>query len=186
MTDETTTSPPTPPVPPPANLAPPAPPAAPAPERAAKTTVKSTALATLLAFIPFSLGHLYLGLYNRALLLFGAFWVSIFLEVPIVAVFFYFFTIIDAFRQAQLINAHGGEDLPEAPVRGQGSLTLGIFLVVAGVVLLLRNWIDLDQIKYFIQDYSPGILVIAGVYLIFDAMRSRSKAAADLESGEEY
>jgi hypothetical protein len=179
-------APPTPPLPP-TPPTPPLPPSEALPSNPAPLQVgtKSTALATLLAFIPFSLGHLYLGLYNRALVLFGAFWLAMFLEVPVVAAFFYFFIVIDAFRQAQLINAHGGESLAARPASGQGGLTLGIFLTVAGVVLLLRNWIDLSAIKFFLQDYSPALLVVVGIYLIFDSVRSAKKPAAEMEPGQE-
>jgi len=187
--EEIASTPPTPPTPP----RPPAPPEArsalPAQTEAPKTQApepdanrKSPALAVLLAIIPFGLGHLYLGLYNRALLFFGAFWFSIYLEAPVIAVFFYFFAVIDAFRHAQLINSVGTEG--EEPIEvGKGALNLGVFLVVVGIVLLLRNWIDINQIRYFLQDYSPVILVLAGLYLIVDAMRERSrKSLSELDS----
>ncbi len=171
--------PPTPPVPQPT----PQPKIANRPKPIDDATAKSPILAMLLAFIPFGLGHLYLGLYNRALLFFGAFWFSMYLEAFIIGAFFYFFAIIDAYRHAQLINRAGVEG--EEPIQvGKGALNLGVFLVVVGVILLLRNWIDISQIRYFLQDYSPAILVLAGFYLIFDAMRERSRKShidADLD-----
>ena len=166
------TSPPTPPLPtPPVDEPVPALPATTGDE-----VPKSPILAMLLAFIPFGLGHLYLGLYNRALMFFGAFWFSIYLEAAVFAFFFYFFTIIDAFRQAQLINIHGVDG--QEPVKtGKGAMSLGVFLLVVGTVLLLRNWIDIDQIRYFLRDYSPVLLILAGCYFIFDAIKERSRGS---------
>jgi hypothetical protein len=170
----------TPPLPPAPPSGPPSDPHAPQKRRSGE---KSPALATVLAFVPFGLGHLYLGLYQRAVLFFTAFWFSIYLEMPLIAAFFYFFTIFDAFRQAQIIVAHGSEDRPSPARPAQGGLTLGVFLTVVGGVLLLRNWIDLDAVRYFLQDYSPAILVIVGIYLIIAAFRERAKNAEDeLES----
>ena len=187
----TSAKPPKPPQPPedtvepaaPVTALPPAPPddepRAAAPEPESSPGEKSPALATVLAFVPFGLGHLYLGLYQRAMLFFTAFWFSIWLEMPLVAAFFYFFTIFDAYRQAQLLAIHGPEAPCEPARPGRGGLTLGVFFVVVGGVLLLRNWIDFDEIRYFLQDYSPALLVIVGIYLIFSAIKERSKQQLD-------
>ena len=65
---------------------------------------------------------------------FAAFWVPmLFLQLPLVGVFFYFFTIFDAYRQAQLINiaAEEGHELPASAFHG--GITAGVFLIVLGV-----------------------------------------------------
>ena len=138
--------------------------------------IKSPPGAALLAAIPFGLGHLYLGLYERALLFFGAFWFSVWIEVPPLAFFFYFFAIIDAYRQAQLINTREtAEEAPAAaPDRVRGALALGVFLLVAGAILLAERWLDLDVI-YWLRDWWPAALVIAGIYFIGAALHERAQ-----------
>ena len=143
---------------------PPTPPTPPAPQPALQAKIankpksiddanaKSPILAMLLAFVPFGLGHLYLGLYNRALLFFGAFWFSMYLEAFIIGAFFYFFAIIDAYRHAQLINSAGTEG--EEPIQvGKGALNLGVFLVVVGVSIcsaILGAWQPIAGLVGFI------------------------------------
>src|SRR6266511_2230032 len=93
----------------------PAPPAAPPPPTAVSHPVivdrKSPGLAGFLSIFP-GLGHLYLGLYQRAFAFAGAFVVLIGLTShgrgphflgPLIA-FVWFFAIIDAIRQAKAIN----------------------------------------------------------------------------------
>ena len=169
----------------------PTPPLPPAPEEEPMPTYdavpaptpqeKSPALAAILAFIPFGMGHLYLGLYHRAVIFFLAFWFPIYLGIPLIGVFFFFFAIFDAYRQAQLINLYSLEGGKPPASSGQGVLTLGVFLVVVGTVILLGNWIDMDEIRYFLQDYSPAILVLVGIYLIFASIRDRAKKREEEE-----
>src|SRR6266542_4351646 len=109
-------------IPPPAPPATPPPPAVttpPAPAVAVVVDRKSPGLAGFLSVFP-GLGHLYLGLYQRAFAFAGGFCLLIFfnshgriapLSGPATA-FVWFFAIIDAVRQAHAINrgyvAQGG------------------------------------------------------------------------------
>ena len=147
--------------------------------------IKSPLAAALLAFFPFGLGHFYLGQYARALCFFIAFWVSILvLQTPLLGVFFYFFGIFDAFRQAQLINLAADEGRETPATSYEGGLAAGVFLLALGAYLLLRQWMDLSFIREFIQQWWPGILVIIGLWMIVGALREqkRPKAETDLFS----
>lgn len=139
--------------------------------------VKSPLAAALLAFFPFGLGHFYLGQYARALCFFAAFWVSILvLQVPLLGVFFYFFGIFDAFRQAQLINLAADEGRETPATAYEGGLAAGVFLLVLGAYLLLRQWVDLSFIREFIQQWWPGILVFIGLWMIGGALREQKRS----------
>lgn len=143
---------------------------------------KSPLAAALLAFFPFGLGHLYLGQYARALCFFIAFWVPmLILQVPLLAVFFYFFTIFDAFRQAQLINLASEEGLETPASIYQGGLAAGVFLLVLGAYLLLRQWVDLSFIRDFLQQWWPGVLVIIGLWMIIGALREQKGDSGEPE-----
>ncbi len=145
--------------------------------------LKSPVAATILATIPFGLGHLYLGQYSRALALFAAFWVPmIVLQLPLVAVFFYFFAIFDAYRQAQLINLAAEEGLEPPASAFYGGITAGVFLIVLGAVLLLRNWIDFWAIREFLRDWWPAFLVAVGVWFVFGALKERADAKREAEA----
>ena len=138
---------------------------------------KSPVAAALLSLVPFGLGHLYLGQYSRALAFFVGFWAPILLlDVPLLGIFFYFFAIFDAFRQAQLINQaeKEGHDLPAGPF--QGGLAAGVFLIVLGGVLLCRNWIDFYWVREFLHDWWPAILVLIGAYFIYGAVKENRQS----------
>ena len=108
---------------------------------------KNPGAAGALGIIP-GMGHLYLGLYQRAAILFGV-WV-LFISVaghshgpfPGIAIpFWMVFSIIDASRQAKAINATGRPESnilgSDEPVRVSGSLTAGLLLILIGGFLLL-------------------------------------------------
>jgi len=158
-------------LPPPVAPAPPAPPAATGiPPR------KSPGLAAVISVLP-GLGHLYLGLYQRAVMIATGFALGIYVELPILVVFLLFFAIIDAYRQAQVINM-GGIDTTPKPT--QGTLGFGVFLTVVGLVLLINNFypIDFD----WLEDWWPAVIVLLGVWFILGALKERndaSKAALD-------
>lgn len=143
---------------------------------------KSPVAAALLSLVPFGLGHLYLGQYSRALAFFVGFWAPILLlELPLLGIFFFFFAIFDAFRQAQLINLAAGEgrELPAGPF--QGGLAAGVFLVVLGGVLLCREWIDFYLVREFLQTWYPAILVLIGIYFIYGAVKENRQPEEDDE-----
>lgn len=169
-------------LPPPSATAPaPLPPAQPVPYPV--TCRKSPGAAVVLSFFP-GLGHLYLGLYQRAIGFFAAFAFAIFLadklDLGILAAFVWFFGLIDAYRQAQLINAgQAPEDLWATPVRRRARnprLAFGVLLTVVGLVLLYNQFYPLDL--SFLYDWWPLVLVGLGVWQIARYVIDRRQAAA--------
>jgi hypothetical protein len=171
---------------------PPVIPPAPAPTLA---ETKSPALAGLLSMFP-GLGHLYLGLYQRAFAFGGAFIVLISLTShgrggeffgPMIA-FVWFFAIIDAVRQAKAINrgfvAAGGY-APSRELRraaeGTASLTWGVILVGIGALWLANRYLDLDRFWDIIDTWGgPAAFILLGLVLIFTHLKRKR---AENESG---
>lgn len=173
---------------------PPAPPAAGTipPPMAATTTAtgpvvvlekKSPGLAGVLSVFP-GLGHLYLGLYQRAFAFAGAFCLLIFfnahgrmapLSGPATA-FVWFFAIIDAVRQAKAINSgyvHAGGLAPSERTvvprvrESMAGLTWGVILVGIGALWLLDRYGDLDAFWAAVEDWlAPVAFIVLGLVLI--------------------
>ncbi len=166
---------------------PPPPPLPPTPAAGPRLR-KSPALAVILSFFT-GLGHLYLGLYQRGIVFFALFTGSIALasevgELGVLVPFVWFFGVIDAYRQAQLINL-GGEEEPTPASRGQSNLGFGVFLTVLGGVLLLNKFYPIDF--RWIREWWPLALVLLGLYLIGSAWYEKKKQEeeARLEPGED-
>ena len=174
----------TPPAPPPTVPPPPTqPPVAPA---AVVVDRKSPGLAGFLSVFP-GLGHLYLGLYQRAFAFAGAFCLLVFfnhrghiapLSGPATA-FVWFFAIIDAVRQAHAINrgylAVGGF-APETQIRkaaeGTGALTWGVILVGLGALWLVDRYVDIDW--SFMENWGgPAALILLGLILVISHVRRK-------------
>jgi len=165
---------------PPAPALPPAAPAASPPP--AVRTRRSPGLALILSCFP-GLGHLYLGLYQRAFGIFAAFAITIWLSehagsLGILIAAVVLFGFVDAYRQAQALNlgltpesevAVGAK--PRAARRG--NLGFGVFLLIIGAILLYNQFYPIDFT--FLQDWWPLLLVIAGVYLVVAHLLDRSK-----------
>ncbi len=137
---------------------------------------KSPALAVILSFFT-GLGHLYLGLYQRGIVFFALFAGAIALttnigELGILIPFVWFFGLIDAYRQAQLINL-GGMEEPTPASRKQSNLGFGVFLTVLGAVLLINKFYPLDFT--WLREWWPVALVLLGLYLIASAWYERKK-----------
>jgi len=173
---------------------PPAPPAAGTipPPMAATTTAtgpvvvlekKSPGLAGVLSMFP-GLGHLYLGLYQRAFAFAGVFCLLIFfnahgrmapLSGPATA-FVWFFAIIDAVRQAKAINSgyvDAGGLAPSARTvvprvrESMAGLTWGVILVGIGSLWLLDRYGDLDAFWAAVEDWlAPASFILFGLILI--------------------
>lgn len=150
---------------PPAPMLPPTPPVPMMPYR------RSPGLATVLSIIP-GVGHLYLGLYERAAAIVLVFALGIWLadaaEIgPFVIMFVWFFGLFDAYRQAQAINL-GVEVEPLLRKRRvkpmHASLGFGVFLVIVGALILWNQFYPIDF--SFLEVWWPLILVLGGVYLI--------------------
>jgi hypothetical protein len=164
---------------------PPAPVATPTPARS--IDVKNPLLAAFLSLFP-GLGHIYNGLYLRGVTFFVVFFSLIALadraNNPIfgfAAVFFGLFNVIDTYRQAVLINYGYAQDLglldrPKAPRPGQGGLAAGLALTVIGALAIADRYLNVDIA--WILDLWPFALVLIGVWLIWGAIRERSRRAA--------
>ncbi|NOZ79238.1 MAG: hypothetical protein GXP48_08705 [Acidobacteria bacterium] len=170
------TNPVTPPPVQPATPPPPQVPVPPAPGAYAGLRRKSPGLAIVLSLFP-GLGHLYLGLYQRAIVVFGSFFLATVLadhagDIGIIIAFIWFFGVIDAYRQAQMINAQEVEP-PKIKRASVGSLGFGVFLIIVGIILLINNFYPIDL--SWLGNWWPAILVIVGIYLIGAAYADRQK-----------
>ncbi len=139
---------------------------------------RSPGLALVLSFLP-GLGHVYLALYTRAAVIFLSFLAAITLAghngvLGLVATFVWFFGLVDAYRQAQLLNLGSPEYLePPKPAAGGGTLGFGVFLTVVGGVLLIDRFFPIDLA--WLADWWPAILVVFGLYLIGSTIAGRRK-----------
>jgi len=151
---------------------------------------RSPGLAVVLSFLP-GLGHLYLGLYARALAVFMAFFVAVQLadigSFGVVIPFVWFFALIDAYRQAQLINSGHvtdiGKDEAFKTVGRRGNLGFGIFLLLAGSLLLYDRFYPIDW--YFLENWWPALIILAGVYLVVRAVLDAQRRKEALRAAEE-
>jgi hypothetical protein len=177
----------TPPPPPPLSPAPQPPPVMPAAlMQPVIVERKSPGLAGFLSFFP-GLGHLYLGLYQRAFAFAGAFCVLIFfnshgriavLSGPATA-FLWFFGIIDAVRQAKAINRGFVSEsgfATEARIlktsEGTGSLTWGVILVGLGSLWIIDRYVDIDW--SFMEEWGgPAALILLGLVLVISHIRRK-------------
>lgn len=164
---------------------PPAPVAASTPAR--PIDLKNPSLAAFLSLFP-GVGHIYDGLYLRGLTFFLIFFSMVAIadraNNPIfvfAAIFFGLFNIIDAYRQAVLINYGYAQDLglldrPKSPKPGQGGLAAGVVLTVIGLFAIAESYLSID-IEWLV-DLWPFALVLIGVWLIWGAIRERSRESA--------
>ncbi len=146
---------------------------------------KSPGLAGFLSVFP-GLGHVYLGLYQRAFAIGGAFILGISMTSrgnageffgPLIA-FVWFFAIIDAVRQAKAINrgqlaesGFAGETQLKAAA-GSGGLTWGVILVGLGTLWLIDRYFVIDW--SFMEDWGgPAAFILLGLVLIASHVRKR-------------
>ena len=148
---------------------------------------KSPGLAGFLSMFP-GLGHLYLGLYQRAFAIGGAFILLIAFTShgrggeffgPLIA-FVWFFGVIDAVRQAKAINrgqlAESGLAAPAQlkAAAGTGSLTWGIILVGMGLLWLIDRYFEIDW--SFMEEWgAPAAFILLGLILIVSHVRKRRR-----------
>jgi hypothetical protein len=187
------TVPPQAPAPPPAAVPPPPPPIAYAVPPQVVVEKKSAGLAGFLSMFP-GLGHVYLGLYQRAFVIGGAFILGIAMTShgrggaffgPLIG-FLWFFAIIDAVRQAKAINrgqlAEAGfaGDTQIRRAVGTGSLTWGVILVGLGTLWLADRYLDLEAFWDWVGEWGgPAAIILLGLILIFTHVRKkRSENAA--------
>lgn len=146
---------------------------------------KHPLLAAVLSGFP-GLGNVYNGLYLRGLIQFlivaglmglvdrsgNTFFVM-------TTIFFWAFSVLDAYRQAVLINYGYAQDLglldqPQRPKAGQGGLIAGVILTVLGIVATLEQYVDVDL--RWLYDLWPLFLVGVGLWLIVASVRERNRA----------
>ena len=188
---------PTPPLPPPPGAEPPAPaPAERAPLPAydpGPSPPKSPPLAAILSILLPGLGHLYLWAYERAFMIWATIAVCILMIIngfwpfSFLIAFVYFFSIFDAYREAQFFNIRAENEEPKMPkADSHGRLMFGVFLaVVAGVVMADKlDIFDMD----WIYEWWPVPVFLLGVYFIIaailDKMKARNKAGSFGDGGD--
>lgn len=162
-------------------------PGAPGPELApAGPLRKNPMLAGALSLFP-GVGNVYNGLYMRGTTFF-------LVIVSLIAVaskghdlfgfavaFFWIFNVLDAWRQATLINYGyaqdlGLVDLPARPRAAQGGLAAGVLLVVVGLVAAIERYFHVSLDWLF--ELWPLALVGLGAWLVWGAIRDRRRERA--------
>jgi hypothetical protein len=145
--------------------------------------VKRPFLAAFFSLCP-GMGNVYNGLYLRGLVFFLL--VSSLLTIVIrghalasfAMVFFWLFNILDAYRQATLINYGYAQDLglqdrPSAPVAGQVGAVAGVLLVLIGLFALADRYLTINLDWIF--DLWPVVLIAVGGWLLVGAFRDRKR-----------
>jgi len=150
---------------------------------------KNPVLAAILSAFP-GIGNVYNGLYMRGVTLF-------LIVASLIAIvtkghhplfglgvaFFWIFNVIDAYRQATLINYGyaqdlGLTDLPRHPRASQGGVVAGILLTLVGVCAIGERYFNLDLDR--VLDLWPFALVAIGAWLVWSSIRDRRKAVSGL------
>jgi len=144
---------------------------------------KNPILAALLSAFP-GIGHAYNGLYMRGVTFFLIIMSLIAIAdrqdifAPVVA-FFWVFNVIDAYRQATLINYGyaqdlGLVDLPRHPRASQGGLLAGVLLSLIGLFAALDRY-TVIRLEWIV-DLWPFALLVAGAWMIWASLRDRRRA----------
>ncbi|HEY2737262.1 MAG TPA: DUF5668 domain-containing protein [Thermoanaerobaculia bacterium] len=143
---------------------------------------KNPSLAAFLSLFP-GIGNVYNGLYLRGVTFFLLIISSIRLadrhEVfAAVAAFFWVFSLIDAYRQAVLINYGYAQDLglldrPRSPRASQGGMAAGVLLILIGLIATLDQFFHIDFEWLF--KLWPVALVVIGLWLVAGSLRDRRR-----------
>jgi hypothetical protein len=151
---------------------------------------KSPPLAAFLSVLLPGLGHLYVWAYERAFMIWATIAVSIFMIIngfwgfSFLIAFVYFFSIFDAYREAQFFNMHAeDEETPMPRPDSHGRLMFGVFLAVSAAVVLADK-LDLFDMDW-LYEWWPVPVFLLGVYFIVAAIRDRMKAKSEQTTGEE-
>ena len=157
----------------------------PAPAASPGLAPKRPGFAALFSVFP-GLGHVYDGLYLRGLVFFllTSSLLTIIatrgyglLAFPLA--FFWLFNILDAYRQAVLINYGYALDLglldrPQYPMASQAGPIAGVLLMLIGLFALADRYLNVNL--EWIFDLWPVVLIAAGAWLIVSAFRNRRRA----------
>lgn len=144
---------------------------------------KNPGLAAVLSLFP-GLGNVYNGLYLRAVTFFLIIISLIALTdrgydlMGFAVAFFWLFNVLDAYRQATLINYGfaqdlGLADLPARPRATQGGVAAGAILIAIGLFAFVDQYlhIDLD----WLLDLWPLGLVLVGAWMVWASLRERRR-----------
>ena len=158
---------------------PPAPPAAPQ-AGPAGGTYKKPLLAAFLSAMP-GLGNIYNGLYLRGVLFFVIIISLIALSADhgllgFALAFFWLFNVVDAYRQATLINYGYAQDLgitdrPKPPLAGQGGYLAGTMLFAIGLFATMEKYFEIDLDRFF--DLWPFGLMALGAWVLWRTVQER-------------
>lgn len=175
--------------PPPTFAPPPPPPPAygpPYPAVAPRVVLrKSPGAAGILSALP-GLGHIYLGLYQRAFVFFAVFVALCAISHrsnagELLPIFWWFFVLIDAVRQAGAINASGAAEPnlvgTDGSLKSVGSLGFGIFLILVGAFFLLDRYIPISL--DWIADNWPALLIAFGGWQVYSYYKTKQKAESE-------
>ena len=163
-------------------------PALPAAAAAPSVLRKNPGLAALLSLFP-GMGNVYNGLYLRGITFFlviasliGIVNTGRYPLFGLAIAFFWLFNVIDAYRQATLINYGYAQDLglldlPRHPRASQGGLAAGVLLTLIGLFAAVDQYFDVRLDWLF--DLWPFALVVAGAWLIWSALRDRRRGLVE-------
>ncbi|MCP4896475.1 MAG: hypothetical protein GY906_05820 [bacterium] len=147
---------------------------------------KAPGLAAFLSLIP-GLGYLYVGAYQRAVMIVVSVLLTIYLlPLPIsvfAPIFIWFFGMFDSYRQAQIANL-GGEQMEPQFGKPTSNLAFGVFLAVVGALLTLNNFFDIDL--EWLADWWPMLLFLVGIWVIINAIRERKEPKSNLDEEDDF
>ena len=138
---------------------------------------KRPLLAMFLSLLFAGTGQLYNGQTAKAFALFAAFAASIYLADEVgmpfglVIPFVIFYSAIDAYRSAALINLRAAGRPAEPEVVEEESPTWGAVLLGVGLLLLMNNLGVLQLVA--VRRFWPLALVVAGVFFLRRALKRR-------------
>lgn len=161
---------------------------------------KSGFWSIVFSFLP-GLGHIYLGAYQRGMLIFLIFAGLVTVNshgagaleplFGVATAFLWFFGLFDAYRICRAINSGAAPEaafgtgllapgVPKPSARA-GSLTWGVILFGIGALMVADKYLDLDRFFDFVGDNIGFLFIALGVLLLLAYSRRRLK---DREKGE--
>lgn len=161
----------------------PAPASVPLPRPVPAVGQKNPWIAAFLSLFP-GVGNIYNGLYMRGVTFFLIVMSCIVVAdkeeaVAVAVAFFWIFNVLDAYRQATLINYGyaqdlGLTDLPKHPRASQGGIAAGVILTLIGLVALLDQYFVIDLEWLF--DLWPVALMGIGLWITWSSIKNRRRA----------
>lgn len=155
---------------------------------------KNPWLAGILSLFP-GLGNVYNGLYARGVTFFLLAVLAIYLASHgsdlwgLAIAFVWLFNVVDAYRQALLINLGYADD--PALSRRLGGAAAAREKLFAGTVLLVIGVLELFDrfFPYYLDrlvDFWPLAFIAVGVWLIWKAVQAKNRAEGEEPTGSDY